>query len=140
MKSETIRRHGSDATGADHENPDMAAARRAEEKYQHDRILNMMSTSEAHNLRNAGLTHGEHWKRVKDWVELIHDNGMKINGCVSTIWGCPIKGPMPMNLGWEFAERFLEAGADDIEHADHDGQATPDSVYRYFCRGTGENA
>jgi len=23
-------------------------------------------------------------------------------------------------------------GADDIEHADHDGQATPDSVYNYF--------
>ncbi len=100
--------------------------------YGPDRILNMISTSEAHNLKNAGMTHEEHWKRVAEWIRLAHDNGVKFNGCVSTIWGCPIKGPMPLNLGWEFAQRFLEMGADDIEHADHDGQATPDSVYMYF--------
>ena len=108
------------------------AVKAKQEGYGPDRILNMMSTSEAHNLRNAGLTHADHWPRMKEWVKLVHDNGMKFNGCVSTIWGCPIKGPMPLNLAWEFAERFLEIGADDIEHADHDGQATPDSVYRYF--------
>ena len=108
------------------------AVQAKQDGYGPDRILNMISTSEAHNLRNAGLTHEEHWKRMGDWIKLTHDNGMKFNGCVSTIWGCPIKGPMPINLGWEFAERFLEMGADDIEHADHDGQATPDSVYGYF--------
>ena len=108
------------------------AVKAKQEGYGPDRILNMISTSEAHNLRNAGLTHDEHWKRIGDWIKLTHDNGMKFNGCVSTIWGCPIKGPMPINLGWEFAERFLEMGADDIEHADHDGQATPNSVYGYF--------
>jgi len=108
------------------------AVQARQDGYGPDRILNMISTSEAHNLRNAGLTHEEHWKRIGEWVRLTHENGMKFNGCVSTIWGCPIKGPMPLNLGWEFAERFLEAGADDIEHADHDGQATPDSVYSYF--------
>ncbi len=108
------------------------AVRAKQEGYGPDRILNMISTSEAHNLRNAGLTHDEHWKRVEEWIKLTHDNGMKFNGCVSTIWGCPIKGPMPINIGWEFAERFLEMGADDIEHADHDGQATPDKIYQYF--------
>ena len=108
------------------------AVKARQEGYGPDRILNMISTSEAHNLRNTGLTHAEHWKRIGEWIKLTHDNGMKFNGCVSTIWGCPIKGPMPLNLGWEFAERLLEMGADDIEHADHDGQATPDNVYRYF--------
>ena len=108
------------------------AVKARQDGYGPDRILNMISTSEAHNLRNAGLTHEEHWKRINEWIRLVHDNGIKFNGTVSTIWGCPIKGPMPLNLGWEFAERFLEMGADDIEHADHDGQATPDSVYTYF--------
>ncbi len=108
------------------------AVKARQEGYGPDRILNMISTSEAHNLRNAGLTHAEHWKRIEERIKLTHDNGMKFNGCVSTIWGCPIKGPMPMNLGWEFAERFLKMGADDIEHADHDGQATPDKAYQYF--------
>ena len=108
------------------------AVKAKQEGYGPDRILSMVSTSEAHDLRNAGLTHEELWKRMEGWIKLAHDNGMKFNGCVSTIWGCPIKGPMPINLGWEFAERLLEMGADDIEHADHDGQATPDEVYQYF--------
>jgi len=108
------------------------AVKAKQEGYGPDRVLNMMSTSEAHNLRNAGLEHADHWPRIEEWAKLTHDNGMKFNGCVSTIWGCPIKGPTPLHLGWEFAQRFLELGADDIEHADHDGQATPDSVYRYF--------
>lgn len=110
------------------------AVKARQEGYGPDRILNMISTSEAHNLRNAGLTHEEHWKRIGEWIKLAHDNGIKFNGCVSTIWGCPIKGSMPIELGWEFAQRFLEMGADDIEHADHDGQATPDNVYQYFCQ------
>ena len=32
----------------------------------------------------------------------------------------------------EFTKRWLSIGADDIEHADHDGSAPPDQVYRYF--------
>jgi len=101
--------------------------------YGPDRILNMISTSEAHNLRNANMAHAEHWKKMEEWIKLARDNGIKFNGTVSTIWGCPIKGPMPMKLGWEFAEKLLDMGADDIEHADHDGQATPEKVYQYFC-------
>ncbi len=109
------------------------AVKARQEGYGPERIVQMISTSEAHNLRNAGMTHAEHWKMYEGWIRLAHDNGIKFNACVSTIWGCPIKGPMPMNLGWEFAHRLLDMGADDIEHADHDGQATPDKVYHYFC-------
>jgi hydroxymethylglutaryl-CoA lyase len=32
----------------------------------------------------------------------------------------------------EFAKRWLSIGADDVEHADHDGSAPPDQVYRYY--------
>jgi hydroxymethylglutaryl-CoA lyase len=31
-----------------------------------------------------------------------------------------------------FTKRWLEIGADDIEHADHDGSASPDRVYKYY--------
>lgn len=113
------------------------AVKARQEGYGPERIVQMISTSEAHNLRNAGMTHAEHWQKFEGWIKLVHDNGMKFNGCVSTIWGCPIKGPMPIKLGWEFAQRLLEMGADDIEHADHDGQATPDNVYHYFSEVLG---
>jgi hydroxymethylglutaryl-CoA lyase len=32
----------------------------------------------------------------------------------------------------EFTRRFLDIGADDIEHADHDGSAPPNKVFEYF--------
>ncbi|MGE5542182.1 MAG: pyruvate carboxyltransferase [Bacillota bacterium] len=99
-----------------------------------DRVLIMISTSERHNLVNAGLTHAEHWARLPHWIRWVHDAGMSICGTVSTIWGCPIAGPMPMSKAIEFTKRMLDLGIDDIEHADHDGQATPDKVYDYFSQ------
>jgi hydroxymethylglutaryl-CoA lyase len=37
-----------------------------------------------------------------------------------------------MEKAVKFAQRWLDIGASDVEHADHDGSASPDRVYRYF--------
>ncbi len=37
-----------------------------------------------------------------------------------------------MKKAIEFTQRWLDIGADDVEHADHDGSASPDRVYKYF--------
>jgi len=63
---------------------------------------------------------------------MAHDAGIKVNGTVSTIWGCPIEGSTKMEKAIEFTQRWLDIGANDVEHADHDGSASPDRVYRYF--------
>lgn len=97
-----------------------------------DRILFMVSTSESHHQKNSGLTLKEYWKMAEDYIKKAHDVGIKVNGTVSTIWGCPIEGPTDMNKAIEFAQRWIDIGADDVEHADHDGSASPDRVYRYY--------
>jgi hydroxymethylglutaryl-CoA lyase len=53
-------------------------------------------------------------------------------GTVSTIWGSPIGGATALKDAVEFTRRWLEIGASDIEHADHDGSASAPDVYRYF--------
>jgi hydroxymethylglutaryl-CoA lyase len=53
-------------------------------------------------------------------------------GTVSTIWGSPIAGATELQDAVEFSKRWLEIGASDIEHADHDGSASAPEVYRYF--------
>jgi hydroxymethylglutaryl-CoA lyase len=58
---------------------------------------------------------------------------MKMCGTVSTIWGSPIGGATRLEDAVEFTKRWLEIGADDIEHADHDGSASAAEVYRYFA-------
>ncbi|MCP4154728.1 MAG: pyruvate carboxyltransferase [bacterium] len=98
-----------------------------------DRILLMVSTSEAHHRRNSGSTLEEYWKMSEEYIKKAHDAGLKVNGTVSTIWGCPIDGPTEISKALEFTKRWLDIGADDVEHADHDGSASPDRVYDYFA-------
>jgi hydroxymethylglutaryl-CoA lyase len=97
-----------------------------------DRILMMVSTSASHMKKNSGLDHAGYWAEAERSIRKAHDAGLKVNGTVSTIWGCPIEGPTRLEDAIEFTRRFLEIGADDIEHADHDGSAPPDKVYQYY--------
>ena len=103
-----------------------------EEGWGPDRILFMVSTSEAHHKKNSGLSLEKYWKMCEAYIPRAHDAGMKVCGTVSTIWGCPIAGPTELKAAVDFTRRWLDIGADDIEHADHDGSAPPDKVYEYF--------
>ncbi len=102
------------------------------EGYGPDRILMMVSTDEEHHYANSGTTLPEYWKEAERCIKKARDVGININGTVSTIWGSPISGPTKLEDAVLFAKHWLEIGAHDVEHADHDGSSTPDDVYRYF--------
>jgi hydroxymethylglutaryl-CoA lyase len=97
-----------------------------------DRLLMMVSTEEQHHFANSGCTLPEYWKEAERSIDKCNAAGMKMCGTVSTIWGSPIGGATDLNDAVEFTKRWLEIGAHDIEHADHDGSASAPEVYRYF--------
>jgi len=97
-----------------------------------DRCLMMVSTEEEHHFANSGTTLPEYWKEAERCIKKCADAGLKMCGTVSTIWGSPIAGATSLKEAVEFATRWLEIGASDIEHADHDGSASAPEVYRYF--------
>ena len=97
-----------------------------------DRILMMVSTDENHHFANSGLTLPEYWAEAERCIKKATDAGIKVNGTVSTIWGSPISGPTDLKDAIAFTKRWVDIGATDIEHADHDGSAPPDQAYRYF--------
>ena len=97
-----------------------------------DRIGMMVSTDEEHHFANSGTTLPEYWEEANRCIEKCHDVGIKVFGTVSTIWGSPISGPTRFEDALEFTKRWLHIDADEVEHADHDGSAPPDQVYRYF--------
>ncbi len=97
-----------------------------------DRILMMVSTEEEHHFANSGCTLPTYWKECERSIQKCHDAGIKMCGTVSTIWGSPIGGATKLEDAVEFTKRWLEIGADDVEHADHDGSASAPDVYRYF--------
>ena len=104
------------------------------EGYGPDRILLMVSTSESHQFKNSGLSLKDYWKMSEEWIKKAKDAGILVNGTVSTIWGCPIEGPTNMDDAIDFTNRWFDIGADDVEHADHDGSASPDRVFDYYSK------
>lgn len=97
-----------------------------------DRILMMVSTDEEHHFANSGCTLPEYWTEAERCIKKARDEGIKFNGTVSTIWGSPISGPTKFEDAIIFTKRWLDIGATDIEHADHDGSSSPDKVYAYY--------
>ena len=102
-----------------------------EKGYGPDRVLMMVSTDEEHHFANSGTTLPAYWREAEKCIRKCKDAGIKMCGTVSTIWGSPISGPTKLEDAVEFT-RWLNIGADDIEHADHDGSAPPDQVYKYY--------
>jgi len=109
------------------------AIRMREEGIGPDRVLMMVSTEEEHHFANSGCTLPEYWEEAERSIKKCRDAGIKMCGTVSTIWGSPIGGATRLEDAVEFTKRWLEIGADDIEHADHDGSASAPEVYRYFA-------
>jgi len=99
-----------------------------------DRIVMLTSTEEQHHFTETGTTLPEYWKEAERCIKKAGDAGIKVCGAVSTIWGGPISGATDINDALEFTVRWLEIGASDIEHADHDGSASAPDVFAYFTR------
>ncbi len=73
-----------------------------------------------------------YWEEAERCIKKCTDAGLKMCGTVSTIWGSPIAGATELKDAVAFSKRWLEIGAHDIEHADHDGSASAAEVYRYY--------
>ena len=97
-----------------------------------DRVLMMVSTEEEHHFANSGTTLPDYWSEAERCIKKCANAGIQMCGTVSTIWGSPIGGATDMKDAVEFTKRWLEIGAHDVEHADHDGSASAPDVYRYF--------
>ncbi|MFP4587874.1 MAG: hypothetical protein ACLFMQ_01445 [Desulfohalobiaceae bacterium] len=97
-----------------------------------DRVLMMVSTEEQHHFANSGTTLPEYWQEAERCIQKCNDAGIKMCGTVSTIWGSPIGGATELQEAVDFTKRWLSIGANDVEHADHDGSANAAEVYRYF--------
>lgn len=120
----------------------VAISRRAAERafdayrkgYGPDRILQMVSTDPKHHKRNSGMELDAYWEMCALCIADAHGLGIKYNGTVSTIWGSPFKEFVPtLEKAIEFVKHFLDIGADDIEHADHDGSLTnPADAFKYY--------
>ena len=110
------------------------AVKACEAGYGPTEIVNMISTSESHCKRNMGKSSTELFALTAQWIKMAHSAGMKFCGCIGTVFGCPIEGPVPIGRASEFADRLLQLGADSLMYGDTTGEGTPDRAYDFYCK------
>lgn len=96
----------------------------------------VMATSDEFNLRNARRTVEQ---SVNEQVGVIADAvkaGKPAVGVLATAFGCPFAGEVPIERVIRVADRFLEAGCEEITLADTTGMANPvqvgETVRRFY--------
>ena len=86
------------------------------------------AASETFTRHNINMTIDESLAAFGDVVKLARADGMWIRGYVSTAFGCPYEGAVPVERVVHVAGRLAELGVDEISIGDTIGVATPNAV------------
>jgi hydroxymethylglutaryl-CoA lyase len=90
----------------------------------------VVSASDTHNKKNVNRTTAESLDDIAKIIDLAHANGATCQVIVSTAWGCPYEGDVPVERVVATASRAVRDGADSASFGDTTGMATPPRVTR----------
>ncbi len=88
----------------------------------------VVSASDTHNRKNVNRSTAESLDDIAEIIKLAHDRGATCQVIVSTAWGCPYEGDVPVERVVATAGRAVADGADTISFGDTTGMATPGRV------------
>jgi hydroxymethylglutaryl-CoA lyase len=93
-----------------------------------------VSASETHSLRNVNRTHAQMLDEIRAIATLIrglpHAQRPKLEGGLSTAFGCTLEGQIADDVLVRLAEAMLEAGCDEVGLSDTTGYGNPVQVKR----------
>jgi hydroxymethylglutaryl-CoA lyase len=98
-----------------------------------DEINGFLSSSETHNQRNVGRSIEESAAGLARTFSRARNEGLRCEGVISTSFGCPYEGHVPMQRVFDIALRLVEAGAVEIGFGDTTGMANPVYVREFFA-------
>ena len=91
-----------------------------------------LSVSETHGLKNVRRTHAQMLDEVRAIVALLRSlpagQRPKLEGGLSTAFGCTLEGRVPADRVVRLAEALMEAGCDAVGLSDTTGYANPAQV------------
>ncbi len=90
----------------------------------------VVSASDTHNRKNVNRGTAESLDDIAQIIALAHDRAATCQVIISTAWGCPYEGDVPVERVVAAASRALSDGADNISFGDTTGMATPGRVQR----------
>jgi hydroxymethylglutaryl-CoA lyase len=88
----------------------------------------VVSASDTHNRKNVNRGTAESLDDIAVIIDQAHQRGATCQVIVSTAWGCPYEGDIPVERVVRVAGRAVADGADCISFGDTTGMATPGRV------------
>lgn len=89
-----------------------------------------LSASETHNLKNTNKTIARSLEVFDELVPHALEAKMRVRAYVSTVWGCPYEGDVPVERALEIAQHLRNLGCYQISLGDTIGVGTPLHVQR----------
>ncbi|MBV9309526.1 MAG: hydroxymethylglutaryl-CoA lyase [Solirubrobacterales bacterium] len=95
-------------------------------------INGFLSASETHNERNVGRPVRESVEGLERTFARAREEGLRCEGVISTSFGCPYEGHVPVARVLEIGSALAQAGAEEIGFGDTTGMANPIQVREFF--------
>jgi hydroxymethylglutaryl-CoA lyase len=92
-----------------------------------------LSATESHNRRNVNRSIAESLEGVSRTVARAGEEGLRCEGVISVVFGCPYEGEVPADRVLDIAERLAEAGCEEVSFGDTTGMANPRQVGEFFA-------
>ncbi|MGV2620179.1 UNVERIFIED_CONTAM: hydroxymethylglutaryl-CoA lyase [Halobacillus marinus] len=93
-----------------------------------DEVAVFMSASETHNKKNINKTINETYPVLQEVITESKQEGKKVRGYISCVFGCPYEGHVPFERTAAVAKTLLKMGVDEISLGDTIGTADPKQV------------
>jgi len=103
-----------------------------------DEVNVFLSASETHNRRNVNRSVSDSLEGLEHVLARATEEGLRCEGVISTSFGCPYEGYVPVERVFEIAKRLSAAGAVEVGFGDTTGMANPAQVGEFFRRAAEE--
>jgi hydroxymethylglutaryl-CoA lyase len=97
-------------------------------------IAVFVSASETHNRRNINKSVAETLAVFESFVPEAVSKGVRVRGYVSTVWGCPYEGEVPVDRTLELVQALRALGCYQVSLGDTVGVGTPLQTKRILTR------
>ena len=103
-----------------------------------DEVNVFLSASETHNRKNVNRSIAESLAGVEAVLGRAREAGLRCEGVISTSFGCPYEGHVPVESVLSIAAALRDAGAEEVGFGDTTGMANPRQVSAFFARAREE--
>ncbi|MDR6224817.1 hydroxymethylglutaryl-CoA lyase [Desmospora profundinema] len=97
-----------------------------------DEFAVFLSASETHNRKNVNKSVADTLPVLREVVEEATTRGKRVRGYVSTVFGCPYEGEVPLPRTASICGELLDMGVYEISLGDTIGVATPVQVREFL--------